>query len=171
MTAVLPHYKQGPSNYQVSTLVYGGMVVQPSTLTAGTTDLTVKPAVHAAAGTVVNVLGVAGKDANVLAAQLGAANTYGQPLIDISVLDDYTSVYYGGFDVAVWYSNTALVLPGGLLMVDITTDGTVTAFSGTTYSGIIGRCTQPGGITVAQCTQQIGGQGAATFFLGRMRIF
>lgn len=171
MTAVLPHYKQGAANYQVSTLVFGGMVVQPTTLTAGTADLTVKPAVAAAAGTVVNVLGVAGKDANVIAAQTGAPNTYGQPLIDIALLDDFTSVYYGGIDIPVWYSNTAAVLPGALLMVDTTTNGTVTPFSGTTYSGIIGRCTQPGGIALASMTQQIGGLGASTFFLGRARIF
>jgi hypothetical protein len=55
-------------------------------------------------------------------------------------------------------------------MVDTVTDGTLTAFSGSSYSGIIGRCTHPGGVSTAMCTQQIGGTGAATFFLGRARI-
>ena len=171
MSAVLPHYKQGPANYQVSTLLFGGMFVQPTTLTAGTTDLTVKPAVHNTAGTVVNVLGVAGIDAAPIAAQTGAPNSYGEPLIDISVLGDYTPVYYGGVDIWCWFSNTAAVLPGGLIMIDTATDGVATAFSGTVYSGIIGRCTYPGGITTAMCNQQIGGTGASTFFLGRARIF
>lgn len=171
MTAVLPHYTRGPANYQAATLIYGGMVVQPNTLTAGTTDLTVKPAVHATAGTNMSVLGVAGTDANVIATQTGAPNSYGQPQIDISVLTDYVAVYSGGWDIWVWYASTAAVAPGAPLMVDTTTDGTVTAFSGTSYGGIIGRCTHPGGVSTAMCTQQIGGQGAATFFLGRARIF
>src|ERR1039458_298790 len=52
---------------------------------AGTTDLTIKLALSAS----VNVLGVAGADANVISTQTGAANAYGAPLIDISVLGDY----------------------------------------------------------------------------------
>jgi hypothetical protein len=170
MTAVLPHLKTGPANYQASTLIYGGMVVQATTATAGTTDLTVKPALAATIGTNLSVLGVAGIDANVISTQTGAANSYGQPQIDISVLGDYVSVYYGGVDIWVWYANTAAVLPGAPISVDITTNGTVTAFSGTSYGGIIGRCTHPGGVSTAMCTQQIGGTGAATFFLGRARI-
>jgi hypothetical protein len=167
MSAVLPHYKSGPANYQVSTLIFGGMVVAPTTLTAGTTDLTVKPApVNSVA-----CLGVAGADANVIASQTGAPNTFGQPLIDLSVLADFVAVYYGGVDIPVWYSNAAAILPGALLMVDSTTPGTVTAFSGTTYSQIIGRCTIPGGLLTASATQQIGGTGPSTFFLGRARIF
>ena len=50
----------------------------------------------AAATGVPNVLGVAGADANVISTQTGAANAYGQPLIDISVLTDYVPVYSGG---------------------------------------------------------------------------
>ena len=40
MSAVIPHYKQGPANKQVSALIYGGQLVQPTTTTPGTTDLT-----------------------------------------------------------------------------------------------------------------------------------
>jgi hypothetical protein len=117
MTAVLPHYKQGPANYQVSALIFGGQLVENTTQTAGTTDLTVKPAVASS----VHCLGVAGKDANVLTTQTGAPNTYGQPQIDISVLDDYTAVYYGGVDIWVWYS--AACTPGIKLLC--TANGTV----------------------------------------------
>jgi len=142
MTAVLPHYKQGAASYQVSTLIFGGQLVEPTTQTAGTTDLTVKPAV---AGSKF-CLGVAGKDGNVLAAQTGAANTYGQPQIDISLLDDFVSVYYGGIDIWAWYSAG-------------------------TFDQVVGRCTHPGGVAAGQLTQQIGGLGAASFFLGRIRFF
>lgn len=172
--AQLPHYKAGPANKQVSTLVFSGQVVMPTTAVAGTTDFTVKPATANA----VTSLGVAGKDANVVSAQTGAPNTYGQPLIDISVLDDYTAVYYGGIDMPVWYNNAGNILEGQLLVCGA--NGTVQAFSeqGGAYAQaagdaamIIGRCTVQGGVTTAMCTQQIGGLGAATFFLGRARIF
>jgi len=167
MSTVLPRFKQGPTNYQVSTLIYGGMIVAPTTLTAGTTDLTVKPAPASS----VAALGIAGNDANVLAAQTGSPNSYGQPQIDISVLQDYTPVYYGGWDVWAWYANTAAIQHGDLVRVDTTTAGTLTTIGAGAFGAVVGRCTHPGGITVAMCNQQIGGQGAATFFLGRVRIF
>lgn len=164
MSAVLPHYKQGPQNFQVSTLIYGGQMVMPTTSTAGTTDLTVKPATAAA----VNSYGVAGIDANVIATQTGAPNTYGQPLIDISVLTDYTSVYFGGVDIWVWYSGA--VVPGTLLICGAT--GTVlTAGVAPAADQVVGKCSHPGGVSAGMLTQQIGGQGAASFFLGRARIF
>lgn len=164
MSAVLPHYKQGPANYQVSTLIFGGQLVENTTQTAGTTDLTVKPAGAAS----VHVLGVAGGDANVIATQTGAANTYGQPQIDISVLTDYVAVYYGGVDIWVWYS--AQCTPGIKLLA--TANGTVgPAGAGPAADQVVGICTHPGGVASAMLTQQIGGQGAATFFLGRARIF
>jgi hypothetical protein len=164
MSAVLPHYKQGPANYQVSTLIYGGQLVENTTQTAGTTDLTVK--VAGAAST--HVLGVAGADANVIATQLGSPNTYGQPAIDISVLTDYVAVYYGGVDIWVWYS--ASVTPGQKLLAAAT--GTVgPAGAGPAADQVVGICTHPGGVAAGMLTQQIGGQGAASFFLGRARIF
>jgi len=163
MTAVLPHYKQGPANYQVSALIFGGQMVENTTQTAGTTDLTVKPAVAAS----VHCLGVAGKDANVLAAQSGTPNTYGQPQIDISVLDDFTAVYYGGVDIWVWYS--AACTPGIKLLC--TANGTVgPAAAVPAADQVVGICTHPGGVSAAMLTQQIGGTGASSFFLGRARI-
>jgi hypothetical protein len=156
MSAILPRFKQGPTNYQVSTLIFGGQLVEPTTVTAGTTDLTVKPAGAAS----VNALGVAAADANVITAQTGAANTYGQPQIDISVLADYTA----------WYTNAAAANQGVKLIA--AANGTVTPAGATPDARtVVGVCTHPGGVTVAMCNQQIGGTGAATFFLGRMRIF
>jgi hypothetical protein len=163
MTAVLPHYKTGPANYQVSTLIFGGQLVENTTQSAGTTDLTVKPAVAGSKA----CLGVAGKDANVLAVQTGAANTYGQPLIDISVLDDFTPVYYGGVDIWVYYAGACA--PGVLLVTGA--NGTVLTVGAGTFDQVVGRCTHPGGVAAGQLTQQIGGLGATSFFLGRARIF
>jgi hypothetical protein len=189
MTAVLPHYTRGPSNYQVAGLVYGGQFVVPNTITAGTTDLTVAVApggISSAATGVTNVLGVAGTDANVITTQTGAANSYGQPLIDISVLTDYVAVYSGGWDIWVWYAGAAK--PGDTLVIGTATSsgaapGTVTGTSATAYfpgtsqavtaspSNIVGRCTHPGGVSSAMLTQQIGGSGSAIYFLGRARVF
>jgi hypothetical protein len=164
VSAVLPHYKQGPANYQVSTLIYGGQMVMATTQVAGTTDLTVALATSAT----VRALGVAGKDANVVATQTGAPNTYGQPLIDISVLDDFTAVYFGGVDIFVWYSGA--VIHGNLLICGAT--GTVvTAGAGPAADQVVGKCTHPGGVSAGMLTQQIGGQGASSFFLGRARIY
>lgn len=161
--AVLPHVKMGPVNKQVATLVFAGQLVEPNTQVAGTTDYTVKPA----AANSVHILGVAGKDGNVVATQTGSANTYGQPQIDISVLDDYISVYYGGIDIPVWYAGA--VVEGTLLVAGA--NGTVLTYGAGTFDQIIGRCTVNGGVTAGMLTQQIGGLGAASFFLGRARIF
>jgi hypothetical protein len=168
MSAVIPYYKLGPSNKQVSTLIYGGQFVQPTTATGGTTDYTVKPALANS----LTCLGVAGTDANVLTAQSGAANTYGQPQIDISVLTDYVPVYYGNVDIWVWYGTGANmpVLEGQKLIISATAGVCTGAAASPAADIVVGLCTQPGGVTAGMLTQQIGGQGAASFFLGRARI-
>jgi hypothetical protein len=164
MTAVVPHYKMGPANYQVSALIFGGQLVEHTTQTAGTTDLTVKPCTAAS----VHCLGVAGKDANVLTAQTGTVNAYGATGIDMSVLDDFTSVYYGGVDIWVYYS--AACTPGIKLLA--TANGCVgPAGAGPAADQVVGICTHPGGVAAGMLTQQIGGLGATSFFLGRARIF
>lgn len=165
MTAVLPHYTRGPANYQVSTLVYGGQFVMPTTATAGTTDLTVKVATSAAT----TVIGVAGTDANVITTQTGAANSYGQPLIDISVLTDYAAVYSGGWDIWCWYVGQATA--GQRLIIGATGGAVTGAGAGPAADQVVGVCTHPGGVSSAMLTQQIGGQGTAAYFLGRVRVF
>ena len=188
MTAVLPHYKTGPANYQAAGLIFGGQFVVPNTITAGTTDLTVAvaPGGESAAATgVTNVLGVAGADANVISTQTGAANSYGEPAIDISVLGDYVPVWYGGVDIWVWYGGPAAA--GELLVIGTGTSGhtvagcvtgiagtpffTSTAITSFTPNTIVGRCTHPGGVSSALLTHQIGGTGSAYYFLGRARVY
>lgn len=165
MTAVLPHYQRGPANYQAATLIYGGQFVMPNTATAGTTDLTVKVATSAAT----TVLGVAGTDANVIATQTGAVNSYGQPQIDISVLTDYVAVYGGGgWDIWVWYVGQATA--GQKLIIGATGGAVTGAGAGPAADQVVGVCTQPGGVSSAMLTQQIGGSGSAVYFLGRARL-
>lgn len=164
MSASLPHYKMGPANLQVSTLIYGGQFVQQTTA-ASQTDLTVKPALSAST----TVLGVAGNDANVLTAQTGSPNSYGQPLIDISVLTDYCAVYSAGYDIWVWYQGAASM--GQKLIIGAANVGAVTgAGAGPAADQVVGVCTHPGGVTSGMLTQAIGGQGSAVFFLGRARV-
>jgi hypothetical protein len=184
MSAVLPHYTRGPWNKQVAGLIYGGQFVEPNTLTPGTTDLTVKVS---AGGTTsagsLYVMGVAGTDANVISTQTGAANSYGQPLIDISVLTDYVAVYAGGWDIWAWFagqategeplvvgsSGTGVVVAGtvvGVAHSPFNSAGAITP----AYNNVVARCTHPGGVSSAMLTQQIGGQGAASYFLGRLRL-
>lgn len=174
MVAALPHYKSGPMNKQVATLIFGGQFVMANTQTAGTTDFTVTLANPGGSGSGYTCLGCAGNDANVVALQTGAANAYGQPAIDLSVLTDYVSVYYGGVDMWAWYSGAAV--EGQPLKLN-TIYGCVTgATGGTDNSGLfVGRCTQPGGVSAGMLTQSIGGGagggGSSVYFLGRVRVF
>lgn len=165
MPGQVPHYKSGPSNYQVATLVFAGQFVQTNTATAGTTDFTVKIALSAST----TALGVAGNDANTVTAQTGAVNTYGQPQIDISVLTDYVSVYYGGVDTWVWYVGQATV--GQKLIIGATGGAVTGAGAGPAADQVVGECTHPGGVASAMLTQAIGGLGSAVYFLGRARVF
>jgi hypothetical protein len=152
MSGNLPHYKIGPASCQVSALVTGGMLVAADASPA----TTVSPA---GVGSIL-VLGVAGNDAAPIPNQAGATDTAagGAPLVDISVLPDYTAVYGAGYDMHVTYAvNCAF---GTLLKA--AANGTVTPWvSGTDTNAalIVGRCTQPGGVVTA------------TNVLGRMRTF
>jgi hypothetical protein len=166
MSASLPHYKMGPASLQVATLIFGGQLVQANTAAFGGTDYTVKPALSAST----TVLGVAGNDANVLTAQTGSPNTYGEPLIDMSVLTDYCAVYAGGYDIWAWYAGQAT--QGQKLGIHSSNVGAVVGLSAAPAADqVVGVCTHPGGVANAMLTQAIGGLGSATFFFGRMRIF
>jgi hypothetical protein len=182
MTAVLPHYKMGPANLQAATLIFGGQFVMPNTQGYASTDYTVKLATNGGspAGTIYT-LGVAGNDAAPITTQTGAANTYGEPQIDISVLTDYVSVWYGGVDIFAWYSNCNAYC-GQLLTIN-SIYGTVGPWTeqGASYAQaagdpglIVGRCMVNGGVSTAMCTQQIGGGagggGASSYYLGRVRV-
>ena len=148
MSGSLPHYRLGPSSYQVSALVAGGLLVVGDS--SGTT-------VSVAGAAALNVLGVAGNDASPIVSQAGTTTAYGDTLVDISVLPDYVSVYHGA-DMHVTYAANAAF--GQLLKA--AANGTVTPWvSGTDTlpATIVGRCTQPGGVTVS------------TLATGRARIF
>ena len=139
MSGSLPHYRLGPQSYQVSATVLGGQLVTADGSSATTVSV-------AGAGATA-VLGVAGNDASPIVSQAGNTTGYGDPLVDISVLPDYVSVYAAPGDLHVTYAANATF--GAL--VKAAAAGTVTPWiSGTDAAGlIVGRCTQPGGVTIS----------------------
>lgn len=152
MSGSLPHYKSGPSSYQVSALVTGGMLVAADASPATT--------VSPAGVNSLFVVGVAGNDAAPIPNQASATDTAagGAPLVDISVLSDYTSVYADGYDMHVTYAVNCTF--GTLLKA--AANGTVTPWvdgTDTHPAYIVGRCTQPGGVTTSANA------------VGRMRVF
>lgn len=150
MSGMLPHYRLGPDSYQVSAQVLGGQLVVPDAGPATT--------VSVAGAAAINVLGVAGIDAAPIVSQAGNTTGYGQSLTDISVLPDYTSVYAGPADCHVTYAANAAF--GQLLKAAAL--GTVTPWvsgTDTNPATIVGRCTQPGGVTISANA------------VGRMRLF
>jgi hypothetical protein len=175
MAGALPHYKLGPANYIAAGLVLGGQLVSAAgTLTGTLTNLSNTAVVPSAAGDAI-VLGVAATDANVgklpvdpstgdYAFPTGATGPDGgvslpagwagdgsvttqDELLDQSILD-YTVAVYNNVDIRVNYAATATF--GQLLMAGAS--GSVTPFTGTNYSLIVGRCTEPGGVTVSSGT-------------------
>jgi hypothetical protein len=151
MSGALPHYRLGPDSYQVSATVLGGQLVQAD---AGLTTVSV-----AGAGST-TVLGIAGTDAQPVPNQAGATDALAgnAPLLDISVVGDYTAVYCGPADIRATYAANAAF--GQLLKAAAA--GTVTPWvSGTDTNAalIVGRCTQPGGVTISALAT------------GRMRLF
>jgi hypothetical protein len=136
VSGFLPHYRLGPDSYQVSATVYGGTLVVADGSSAST--------VSTAGANAINVLGVAGNDASPIVSQAGNTTSYGDPLVDISALSDYTAVWHGS-DGPVTYAAAATF--GQLLKA--AASGQVTPWvSGTDTNAatIVGRCTQPGGV-------------------------
>lgn len=137
MPGALPHYTKGPASYQVSALVLGGQLVVKS----GANASTVMPNTTAGA---TNILGVAGGDASPIVSQTGNTTAYGDPLLDISGLPDYVSVYSGGgIDIHVTYEGAA---DFGDLLMAAATAGNVKKYVAGTVDQVVGRCTQPGGV-------------------------
>jgi hypothetical protein len=151
MPGSLPHIKHGPGSYQVSAAVAGGTLVAADASPATTVST-------AGVGSIL-VLGVAGNDAAPIPNQAGATDTAagGAPLLDISVAPDYVSVYYQA-DMHVTYAANCQF--GTLLKA--AANGTVTPWvdgTDTHPAYIVGRCTQPGGVTTSANA------------IGRMRVF
>lgn len=150
MAGTLPHLKAGPDSYQVSAAVAGGTLVAADA--SGTT-------VSTAGAESLLVLGVAANSAAPIPTQAGATDTLagGAPLLDISVAPDYVAVYHGA-DMHVTYAANAAFG----VHLKAAANGTVTPWvSGTDTlpATIVGRCTQPGGVTIS------------TNAVGRARIF
>lgn len=145
MSGVVPFLKGlGPATYPVGApATAGAATVKGGQLVA--VDGTDATKVNVADGST-PVLGVALYDAAPIPDQSGDQTGYGQPIIDISVPPGYVAVAYGGVDIPVTYANTAAL--GDLLKA--AAGGQVTPYvSGTDTDAtlIVGRCTQPGGVT------------------------
>ena len=138
MSGSLPHNRLGPPSFQVSALVTGGQLVAADSANATT--------VSAAGAGSVTVLGVAGNDAAPIPNQAGDTDTLAgtSPLVDISVLPDYVSVYRGA-DMHVTYAANA----GFGVQLMAAAAGAVTPYVAGTANEIVGRCTQPGGVVIA----------------------
>jgi hypothetical protein len=119
--------------------VLGGQLVVPDAGPATTVSV-------AGAGAL-NVLGVAGNDASPIVSQAAFvdANAANQPLVDISVLNDYTAVHRSPTDIHVTYAAAAAF---GILLKSAASGQVTPWVSGvdTNYALIVGKCTQPGGI-------------------------
>lgn len=156
MAGALPHIKQGPASYTAAGLILGGQLVRPAisgdTPPAGLAGVGVVANTNAVAQ---NIVGVAASDANTGQFPEGTPSLPGtwpgdgnnanqDQLLDSSILG-YTVAVYNNVDINVNYSVSALF--GKLLVADATagvkpfTDGTDDP------AAIVGRCTQPGGVT------------------------
>lgn len=164
MAGALPHYKAGPATYTAAGLILGGQLVTAAT--SGALN-GIGVIVHTAAADALT-LGVAGADANttmfqdynsVYGPDSGPSLPGGWPgdgsnanqdqLLDVSILG-FSIPVYNNVDIPVNYDGTAVSF-GALLQNSTTVAGAVMAWSGSTPQNIVGRCTQPGGITaVAQ---------------------
>lgn len=139
MPGAIPHTKNGPDSLQVSALVLGGQLLVPTSANA----TTVMPCASSGA---LNVLGVAGNDASPYVSQAAFVDQYAgnQPLVDVGVLPDYTAVHRSPTDIRVTYEAACSF---GQQLMSAATAGNVKAWDGVTPSTIIGKCTQPGGVT------------------------
>ena len=146
-----PHYRSGPDSYQVSAAVAAGALV----VADGSAATTVSTAGAAA----ILVLGVARNAAAPIPNQASGTDSLagGAPLTDISVLPDYVAIDHG-CDIPVTYAANATF---GVLLKAAASGAVTPWVSGTDTNPatIVGRCTQPGGVTVSSNA------------VGRARIF
>lgn len=135
MSGVVPRYKSGPPSYQVVEAVKGGQLVEARTGSK----------VGVAAAGSIKVLGVAGSDAQPQADQSGNTTSYGAPVTDVSVPQDYVAVHAGDCTIPVTYTTATafgdLITCTGSGKVGKYTAGT------TTYDAVIGRCVEPAGVS------------------------
>lgn len=134
MSGVNPRYVGGPRSYKVHEAIKGGQVVQART------DGTVEKAATGSA----TVLGVALNDAQPVADQSGATTSYGMPVIDASVPQDYVTVAYSGTTVPVTYSAAATF--GARLAVGATAGQVAPAAATPDARTVIGVCDEVAGV-------------------------
>lgn len=166
MAGALPHYKTGPATYTAGGLILGGQLVVPASgLSGSLAALNGVGVLVCPTSTFQLPLGVAGADANTGMFPEGTASLPGvwpgdspaslqDQLLDNSILG-YSVPVWNNVDIPVNYDGSGAVVFGQYLTWSTTTAGAVKGLA--TGAGIadasliIGRCTQPGGVTaVAQ---------------------
>ena len=176
MAGKLFHYKQGPASYTAAGLILGGQLVVPAAGLSGSLATLNGNAVMVASSVTTGaggngylVIGVAGADANtgmlgvdasgnvIYPPVSGASLPAGWPgdgnlttqdqLLDQSILG-YTIPVYNHVDINVTYAaNASFGTP-----LKLAANGTVTPWvpgTDTDVALIVGKCTAPGGVTVA----------------------
>lgn len=171
MAGALPRFKQGPATYTAGGLILGGQLVVPASGLGGAlaalngVGVLVCPAGYSTGTTNGFPLGVAGADANT--GMFASYNTtYGpidgpslpvgwpgdgslttqDQLLDSSILG-YSVPVYNNVDIPVNYDGACVF--GQNITWSATVAGAVTSYTGTDPKVIVGKCTQPGGVTVA----------------------
>lgn len=134
MSGVLPNTKMGPRTFEVNASVTGGQLVEPD----GTTGR-IKPATANST----TVLGVAAANAEPAGSDTDT---------NYSTYRPHVAVYYGGFEMPVTYAANATF--GQLLKA--AANGQVTPYtpgaetSPSTDTQVVGRCTEPAGVSAGQ---------------------
>lgn len=135
MTGIIPKFDRGPVTYEVVENVVGGQLVEARA--AG------KVGVAAAAS--VKVLGVATTDASPTPPG-STTDTWGNPVISMVPIDQYTAVGGNGQIYPVTYSANAAF--GDKLVA--TANGTVApAAAAPDARTIVGECREPAGVVIA----------------------
>lgn len=146
MAGALPYYKLGPASYIAGKAITGGQLVRAAAGNESgvTADLQGASVVPNDSLTSTTLLGVALTDAGISQYPEGTANT-STPL-DTATLP-YTVAVGNNMDMRVLYSGTATF--GAPVYADAS--GHVTGTQGTN-AVLVGRCTEPGGITGSPST-------------------
>lgn len=156
MAGALPFLRQGPTSYPAGGYITGGMLVTAATgLSGSLASLNGVGVVQNTTDDSSTILGVAASDANTTNYPEGtpslpsaaSSSTDDNPTLDSSTLNFEVAVY-NNVDVFVTY--TAAAVSMGALLVANATGGVRAFVHGTDYpEAVVGRCTQPGGVSSA----------------------
>lgn len=136
MAGILPTHERGPMTYQVSAALVGGQLVVKAAANS--------PLINVAGAGAQNVLGVCGDDANPVPGGTPPSYGTGAYATPLNVAANWPWVrVYRNCEVRVTYAGNADF--GDLLQS--AANGQVAVLGTASPTGIVGRCTEPGGVT------------------------